>query len=40
MNHEFEDDLNDDLLCGYDYISDGVCGKYVECYRLGTNVER
>jgi hypothetical protein len=42
MNHEFEDDLNDDLLPHYDFanIASGLKGKYVERSRSGTNVER
>lgn len=42
MNHEFEDDLNDDLLHHYDFanMAGGVKGKYVERSRSGTNVER
>ena len=38
MNHEFEDDLNDDLLPHYDFanMAGGVKGKYVE--RSGTNI--
>jgi hypothetical protein len=40
MNHEFEDDLNDDLLPEYDFanMTGGVKGKYVDRYRSGTNV--
>ncbi len=40
MNHEFEDDLNDDLLPHYDFanIAGGVKGKYVERYRSNTNI--
>ncbi|MCX5963268.1 MAG: hypothetical protein NT070_09000 [Cyanobacteria bacterium] len=48
MNHEFEDDLNDDLLPHYDFanMAGGVKGKYVdylsetlrERYRSGTNI--
>ena len=40
MNHEFEDDLNDDLLPHYDFanMTGGVKGKYVDRYRSGTNV--
>ena len=38
MNHEFEDDLNDDLLPEYDFANmpGGVKGKYVDRYRSGT----
>jgi hypothetical protein len=40
MNHEFEDDLNDDLLPHYDFanMAGGVKGKYVDRYRSGTNI--
>ena len=40
MNHEFEDDLNDDLLPEYDFANmpGGVKGKYVDRYRSGTNI--
>lgn len=40
MKHEFEDDLNDDLLHHYDFanMAGGVKGKYVDRYRSGTNI--
>jgi hypothetical protein len=40
MNHEFEDDLNDDLRPHYDFanIAGGVKGKYVDRYRSRTNI--
>ncbi len=40
MNHEFEDDLNDDLLPHYDFanMAGGIKGKYVERLRSGTNI--
>ena len=40
MNEEFENELDDDLRPEYDFanMTGGVQGKYVDCYRSGTNV--
>jgi hypothetical protein len=40
MNQDFENELEDDLLPKYDFanMKGGVCGKYVDRYRSGTNI--
>ena len=40
MNEEFGHELDDDLRPEYDFanMTGGVRGKYVDCYRSGTNI--
>ena len=40
MNENFENELDDDLRPEYDFanMTGSVQGKYVDCYRSGTNV--